>query len=94
MRKKEFTNEFHAELDTRRAVSTVPPRIMSLAPSSIPELAREPLRGLSSDLTVSMEISTTWYNALLRSVWSSNTGLVVRNDEGKRGRQLGGSEVI
>lgn len=55
MRKKEFTNEFQAELDTRRAVSTVPPKIMSLAPSSIPELAREPLRGLRSDLTVSME---------------------------------------
>ena len=46
--------EFHAELDTRRAVSTVPPNTISLAPSSIPELAREPLRGLRSDLKVSM----------------------------------------
>lgn len=47
----------HAELDIRRAVSTVPPRTTSFMPSTMPLLAAPPTRGATRDLRASMELS-------------------------------------
>jgi hypothetical protein len=47
---------YHAELDIRLAVSTVPPRTTSFMPSIIPEPPPPPTRGCMRDLSASMVV--------------------------------------
>lgn len=53
-----------AELDMRRAVSTVPPRTTSFMPSTTPELAAPPTRGETRDLSASIGRSAQGAQAL------------------------------
>lgn len=47
---------YQAELDTLRAVSTVPPKTTSLTPSMTDEPPAPPTRGCTSDLRASMTV--------------------------------------
>lgn len=57
MRSREFWLEtYHAELETLRAVSTVPPKTTSFTPSMTEEPPAPPTRGCTSDLRASMTV--------------------------------------